>query len=208
MNKKILVLLVVSVLFFACGNKDKSKQVTSDEVKQEKVKVEEAVKITVDDFKEKAESLVGKKVIIAGTVVHVCEHSGKRMHIINTDPDFRVKIESGKILKSFDKELNGSEVLVTGIVKEMKVDETFLANWEKELNEGKKETGTHDGDNHGKEEKVEEAEHDHDSEAQKKEDGLKKIENYRKKITESKKGYISLFSIECESFKVIEKTEK
>ncbi len=207
MNKKILVLLVVSVLFFACGNKDKSKQLTSDEVKQEKVKVEEAVKITVDDFKEKAESLVGKKVIITGTVVHVCEHSGKRMHIINTDPDFRVKIESGKILKGFEKELNGSEVLITGIVKETRIDETTLANMEKELNEAGKKVETHEGDDHGKDE-TGEKKGDHDSDVKNKEKGLKKIENLRKKISESKNGYLSSFSIECESLKIIEKAEK
>lgn len=227
MIRKFFALLVLFVFVFACGDKKGEDQVVKEGVKKETVKTEVIIPLTVANFQEKAEDLIGKKVSVSGTVVHVCQHSGKRLFITDENPDVKIKIEAGKNIAKFEQELNGSDIKVIGIVKEFKIDETYLANWEKELKEGKKDIETHEGHDHAKDKsKADEHKgvhthadgtvHDHSKKDDKKEnkdencetevkdnaEAFKKIAAFRKKIAEGTKGYQAFYSIECESFKV------
>ncbi|MEA3503945.1 MAG: hypothetical protein U9R32_01945, partial [Bacteroidota bacterium] len=137
---------------------------------------------------------IEQQIKITGTVVHICEHGGKRMFIIGDNPEKRIRITADKNVSSFKAELEGSDVTITGIIKEKKIDEAFLTNWETEVksNRGEELEGEH---------KIHTGGLDHD-----KQDGhgnsreLKQISNFRQQIKESKKGYFSLFSIECNKY--------
>jgi hypothetical protein len=224
MTKKIFALMVLLVFVLACADKKAEDKTAKEEVKKEVVKAEAVTPVAVADFEQKAEGLVEKKVSISGTVVHVCEHSGKNIFIVNENPEVKVKIVAGKNIAKFEQELNGTDVEFIGVVKEFKIDEAYLADWEKKLKEGKKDIETHEGHDHAK--KVDEkATHthadgtvhegsEHDKTEVKKEDNceteakdnaeaFKKIADYRKKIAEGTKGYLSFYSVECESFKKI-----
>ncbi len=224
MKRKLLVLVAMALFVFACGDKKAEDKVVKEEVKKEIVKAEVTIPVTVADFQEKAEGLIGKKVSVTGTVTHVCQHSGKKVFIINENPDVKIKIEAGKNIAKFEQELNGSDIEVIGFVKEFKIDEAYLANWEKKLKEGKKDIETHEGHDHAKDEskrvqtqadgtvkdhpkndvkKENKKEDDCETEAKNKAEAIKKIEGYRKKIAEGTKGYLSFYSIVCESFKQI-----
>ena len=54
------------------------------------------------------------------------EHGGKKMFIFDENEDTRVKIEAGEGIPSFDASLEGSDVLVSGMLKELIIDETYL----------------------------------------------------------------------------------
>ena len=71
------------------------------------------------DFPDKAETLLGQKVEISGMVVHVCKHGGKKMFIVGDDPEIRVKIDASEEVTVFSVDLEGSTVLVQGIVQPM-----------------------------------------------------------------------------------------
>ena len=98
MTKKILFGLMAFVLMTACNN----------------LKSDEATPLTTAEFASQAPDLLDKKVTIEGTIMHVCKHGGKKM-FLNDD---RVKIVVSENIASFDPSLEGSDIVLTGIIKE------------------------------------------------------------------------------------------
>jgi len=75
--------------------------------------------LTPETFQENAEKMVGKEVGVKGMVIHVCRHGGKKMFLIGEDPDVRIKITASDKVSSFNTDLEGSIVMVNGIVEPM-----------------------------------------------------------------------------------------
>jgi len=73
--------------------------------------------LTPEKFQEIAVNNVGKEVEIKGMVVHVCKHGGKKLFIIGEDPEKRVKITTSEKVSIFEPELEGSTIMVTGIIE-------------------------------------------------------------------------------------------
>lgn len=88
--------------------------------------------MTVGELMEQAETLVDQTVMVEGTVTHVCKHGGKRLFITD-GMDHEIKVESGENIAQFDATLEGSEVVVEAIVRELRIDEAYLQEWEAEL---------------------------------------------------------------------------
>jgi len=82
----------------------------------------ESIEVGVDNFKEIAPEIVGKKVEISGMVTHVCKHGGKKMFMMDSDADVQVKITTGENIAAFPTDLEGSTVWVSGIVEEIMVE--------------------------------------------------------------------------------------
>lgn len=101
MTRKILFGIMALSLLIACNNQNS----------------EESTTITSAEFATVAENLIDQTVRIEGTVMHVCRHGGKKM-FINED---RVKVIASEKLASFDLALEGSTVIVTGIIREESV---------------------------------------------------------------------------------------
>ncbi|MEA1876057.1 MAG: hypothetical protein U9N86_04275 [Bacteroidota bacterium] len=78
---------------------------------------EQSTTITSAEFATVAENLIDQTVSIEGTVLHICKHGGKKM-FINED---RVKVIASEKLAAFDLALEGSAVIVTGIIREESV---------------------------------------------------------------------------------------
>jgi len=198
MIKRLLVLFVISVFFVSCGSK-------SGPVNEEKAAEVEIPVLSVADFKDEGENFVGENVIIEGTVVHVCQHGGKRMFLIGEDPDVRMKVTVGNDIPSFEVELEGSDVVVYGFVDELRIDEDYLVQWEAELAEESEMTK--------EEEEEEEEEHEghHTGLGEQADQGLhiealEIIQDYRDQIAASEKGYLSFLSVVCSEFE--EKQDK
>ena len=122
MLKKMFFLLALTTFVFACQNDDKNSTAPEDAV---------AV-LTLETFEEKAADFVGQIVNISGMVDHTCKHRGKRMVIIGENPEYRLKIEAGEV-DQFNRELEGSDVSVNGVVTELRMDENYLNDWEEEI---------------------------------------------------------------------------
>lgn len=190
MKKNVLILFVLVGLLVACTNSQK---------KAEKDGSEETVTLSVNDFTSKAGDYVGQEIVIKGTVSHVCKHGGKRMFIFDDNEDNRVKIETGEGISSFDASLEGSDIEVKGVLKELVIDETYLTEWELEVNEEmnnpKADTAASAGhESGGLGESADQGEHI---------SALESIENYRKQIKESGKDHLSFYSVECTSYELI-----
>lgn len=120
MKKSVLILLSLAMLF-SCINQSKSKK---------DAKSAELVVLTVDEIQTKGKDLIGKEVVVKGTVTHVCKESGARCFVMGSTEDVSIRIEAGKI-GSFSQEQMGSDIQVRGILQEVKLDEADLAEMEK-----------------------------------------------------------------------------
>ncbi len=115
MYRNLLLILLVAAFAFAC---DSWKTTTQEQTTQEEeIVIEEPTVVALAEFKDMAETLVGKEVMLEGTVIHVCKHGGKKMFITADDPDIRIKITADDETTAFDPELEGSFVKVFGIVE-------------------------------------------------------------------------------------------
>lgn len=174
--RKIIFVLIGVLALASCNNENKA------------LKDQEAVFISIENFETAALDLVDQKIALEGLVNHVCKHGGKRFFL----GEERIKILASDKIGSFDVALEGSDVLVEGILREERVDEDFLIEWEAELDESTKvreKELEHKG----------EPGHDHD-EGENAEDpnagALKQIKDYREQLADTGKEYLSFFTVE------------
>ena len=152
------------------------------------LKNQEAVVVSLVDFEKEALNLVDQKIALEGTVTYVCKNSGKRFFL----GEERIKIVSSDKIGSFETGLEGSDVLVEGVLREERVDEAFLIEWEAELEETaltKEKELEHKG----------EPGHDQDEETEAEDPNAaarEKIKNYREQMAESGEEYLSFFTVE------------
>ncbi|MBE0646124.1 MAG: hypothetical protein IH600_18725 [Bacteroidetes bacterium] len=122
--KQILSLALIAVLFTACGQK------------QEAENTEAANVMTVSQLLEGPEQYIDKEITLEGTVTHVCKHGGRRIHITDLEPNVKIRIEAPENMPAFARELEGSDVVVTAILRETRIDAAYLDEWEAEVREG------------------------------------------------------------------------
>jgi hypothetical protein len=188
MTKHFLFSLAIIVfLITGCFNQADNDNGTDSEAPAEEV--------TLATLLSETGNFVDKPVKVSGTVDHVCKHGGKKMFIFGKNPDDRIKITTGEKMSSFDPALEGSDVFVSGIVREMRVDEDYLMNWEMELTANKNEKKKHMevGSGEGKHEPGE-------SEENSAADEMNQISSMRKQLEDSGKDHLSFYSIECIEF--------
>lgn len=191
--KKIMLFGIIALLFSACSNSQKPATETSELT----IKSAEPVMITVGSFEAKAADLVGETVTITGTADHICKHDGKKLFLIDTEEEGRVKITSGEGVPAFNADYEGFDFVVTGYVDEMIVDEEYLREWEEEVIEGIDETRHLGGGQPMTEAERAAGVHLDDP-------AMEQIAAYREEMKELGTDKLSFYSIVCTSFDVID----
>ena len=201
MMKKLFMALVVALTFTACNN-------STEQAAPAAIQDENSNVLTVDQLEMSIEDLVGKTVVVAGDVDHVCKHGGTKMVILGDSSDIHIKAteESGNFRAD---EVMDHRVIVTGVVDEFRVDEDYIAKKESELEDMIA--------NGGNEEETEEAEEGHeekgmfpdnDTKHKKQIAGLKKqIEGLQSMLDEAKaegKDHVSFYSVKADTYEVDE----
>ena len=181
MKKEILLLLIVALMAACTNNQSENNNATADETVTE---------LSISDLLADAGNYVGKTVKITGTVDHVCKHGGKKLFIFGDSADDRIKITTGKKMNSFEIELEGSDVVVHGVLQELRVDEDYLANMENDLEKGTEKHET--GDGKGREEEKEGEQGESDEAAQK-----EQIDQLRGQLESCGEDHLSFYSVEC-----------
>ncbi len=188
MTKKLFFLAALAMIFAACN---------STSTDQKEANSEEIAVITCEDFSTSPDDYVGQDISIEGTAVHICKHGGQRMFIVGEDPDERIKITCGEEMEAFEVEMEGSDVVIIGVVDELKIDEAYLSSWENELladnpDSEMKIHGGEDGHEHG-----EEGDDHHETDI---EGELEQINDLRAELKESGKDHLSFYSIIATEF--------
>jgi len=171
---KFLFLVLIS-LFFACNEKPGSSGSSADNAD---VEVIETV-VLVDDLMSDPDAYVGKVIELEGLVTHVCKHSGKRLHLTSAATNEMVRVEATGDITQFERELEGSDVRITGLVQKQVIDEDYLSKWENEM--------ASKGENHDHSESVEESE---------------QITNMRKRLEDSGQDQLVSYWVDGTSFEV------
>ena len=171
----IFLALIVSFVFGCSNNQNKSTEVSDEQSVTEEISSVDVVSLLAE-----AEAFDGKEVLLTGTVVHVCKHSGKRLHLMAADEKTKIRVEAGDI-GQFERELEGSNIVAKGIFRREVIDEAYLAKWAGEL--GK------EGDHKSHEEMEEE-------------EG--KIKQYREMMKETDEGHLENFWVDGISFETVE----
>jgi len=181
MKKTLLPVILIALLFsFGCNQATKE---TAEEV------VIDTALLAVATFDTAAPYYVEEVIWIEGTVYHTCKHGGKRMFIIDGNDSVMVEVTAGGDVVMFDASLEGSRIKVLGILKEERIDEKYLNEWEAEVlkpEEENHEAGLHEGTK-GHEDQPKEAK-------------LEQINNLRQQLRDSGKDHLSFYSIEAISF--------
>lgn len=127
-NKLILAAALLSATLFAtsCGNKQQKKAAeTASEQTADTA-------LSIDSLLADAENLADKEVTIEGVCTHTCKHGAKKIFLMGSDDTKTIRVEAGE-LGSFDPKCVNSIVRVTGTLKEQRIDEAYLQNWEAQL---------------------------------------------------------------------------
>jgi hypothetical protein len=159
------IVLALFVLFFLSSCSKESSEPKNAGTEKKVYSVEDLMS---DSFEYKA-----GLVTVKGLCVHVCAHSGKKMFLTGANPDNKIIIFTSDDISAFDKKYEGSTLEVTGTLEEEKIDMNYLKVWESELAEEQKA----------------------DSAACKFESNMKKIDDFKDRISKSKKGYVSNYSM-------------
>jgi hypothetical protein len=91
--------------------------------------------VGVHDFLHNPHAYAGQKIILRGFVTDVCRRKGCWALLHDSDPDATGPIrvqqdEDGDTFKAFLPELQGKTIQVTGDVKQTKIDNAYLDQWE------------------------------------------------------------------------------
>lgn len=201
MIKRLFLAAIVAFTFAACN--DAAESATMQE---EGVKV-----LTVDELEISIADLVGQDVVVAGDVDHVCKHGGTKMVILGDSTDIHIKSseESGNFRAD---EVMDHRVIVEGIVDEFRVDDSYIAEKEAEL----EEMIASGGDEEAEEEEHEGHEEkgmfpDNDNKHKKKIAGLEKqIAGLKEMLEEARaegKDHVSFYSVKAYSYEIDEDAE-
>jgi hypothetical protein len=177
MFKKLLSLFTLALIILASCNQGTKTPATAV--------VEDTAKLLVASFDTSAYRFVDKPVIIEGTVFHTCKHSGKRLFLVDGTDSIRVKVTTGPDIVKFDEALTGSRIRILGILKEERIDEKYLSEWENEIKKPKEnhETGVHTGAMGHEDQSIQ--------------DKLNQINELRSDIKKSGKDHLSFYSVEA-----------
>lgn len=185
-----IALFAIAIIGTSCGNKQQ-KSVSEATTEQTTSSA-----LEIDSLLANAENLANKEVTIQGVCTHTCKHGAKKIFLMGSDDTQVIRVESGE-LGAFDPKCVNSIVRVTGTLKEQRIDEAYLQNWEAQLkaqaaeNHGTGEAGCDS-------EKKARGETANTPEA--------RITDFRAKIAEQKtktgKEYLSFYFMEATSYEV------
>lgn len=128
-TKKLTIAIALMAITFigtACDNKQ---QKSASEATTEQ---SASSALEIDSLLANAESLAGQEVTIEGVCTHTCKHGAKKIFLMGSDDTQVIRVEAGT-LGAFDPKCVNSIVRVTGILKEQRIDEAYLQNWEAQL---------------------------------------------------------------------------
>lgn len=161
--KKIIFILIVIISTISCKTENKK----AEEVTETKV-VETPI-LAIGEFDTKAAEFVDKEIQIKGIVDHVCKHGGKKLLMVTDEGNVHITSE-----ERFDEALKGSEITLTGVVVEERIDEADCLKMEEDIIKSHSEGQTN--------EEQMKAQQEH-------------VKQYRDQMKAENKAYVSNFSL-------------
>jgi hypothetical protein len=198
--KQIFAFALFALLFSSCGQKQGAENADAGEV------------MTVSQLMEDPAKFLDKEIKIEGTVTHVCKHGGRRIHLTDLEPNVKVRIEAPENMAAFARELEGSDVTVSAVLRETRIDAAYLDEWEAEVRAAEAEVAEEEvsakstadlkGDAKAKADgiHVESAEVEQDNGGHVEPQGMDAINKLREELKASDKSYVSQWYMEAVTY--------
>ena len=187
----IAAIAVAGIINASCGNKQQ--QANSEGATTEVVA---SGAMEIDSLLANAGEFAGQEVTIEGESTHICKHGGRKIFLMGSDDTQTIRVEGGSVGK-FDQKCVNSIVRVTGDLKEQRIDEAYLQNWEAQL-KAKAAEQHGEGEAGCSTEKKARSETANTPEA--------RIADFRAKIADRKaktgKDYLSFYFVEASSYEI------
>ncbi|NCC10122.1 MAG: hypothetical protein EOM31_06385 [Bacteroidia bacterium] len=123
-----VVLMAFAALGTSCGNKQKTSSTTETE------QMAQSSAMEVDTLLARGESLVGQEITVKGVCTHTCAHGAKKIFLMGSDDTQTIRVEATEVIGAFDaKKCVNAIVSVTGVLREQRIDEAYLQNWEEQV---------------------------------------------------------------------------
>ena len=174
MKSSKILFIILTLAFFSCSQNTTKEDTT--EIQEENVST--AI-IYVDELLNNPDDFVGQKIQLTGLVTHVCKHSGKRLHLTSAESNNMIRVEAAEGINQFQRELEGSNIVVEGVMQKEVINEDYIAKWENERK----------GEGH---ESHEEANHEETEE---------QVLNMKKRLADSGKDELVTYWVDGNSFK-------
>ena len=122
--KKLFFSVAILLIMVSCNFSEK-KQSSDQNSSEIELKSDQEEILTVEKLLANPEVYLNKNISLQGLCVHTCKHSGKKMFLQGTNEDELVLVLAGDNVPTFEQELTGSQVIVTGLLtaKESEMDE-------------------------------------------------------------------------------------
>ena len=186
----VAVMMFAACVLSSCGGGKKQAQ-----------NAEEAVAVmSIDEVMAKAADLIDQTVTIEGVCTHTCSHGAKKMFLVGSDDSKTLRVEAGE-LGAFDTKVVNNVVTVKGTLKEERIDEAYLQDWETRL---KNETA----EKHGNEEGEGGCDTEKNARGETADTPEGRIADFRAKIAAEKeatgKEYLSFYQVVADSYEINE----
>jgi len=122
--KKLILVLVIAISVIACKTEVKKTDASETPTAEQIV---ETPLLALGEFDTKAGDFISKEVKVKGIVDHVCKHGGKKLLLVTDEGDVHITSD-----ERFDEALMGSELELTGVVLEERIDESYLLKMEED----------------------------------------------------------------------------
>ena len=184
----LLIVLISIITFTNCTNNKNTGETKSEQNP-----------VTVDQVLANAEHETDNTVFIEGLCTHVCSHGGKKLFLMGDDDSNTIRVETNDALGAFKSECVNSMIQVKGTLKEERIDEAYLTQWEARIAAGTVEEHGEDGEGCETELKAQ-GQEDVASE-------VGRIKDFREKIAERNKtegkNYLSFYYIEAKEYTIL-----
>jgi hypothetical protein len=140
--KQLLLLMFIVVALFSCNSKNRTENAENMATEEIAATVIDEPVFGLDDLMAVADKEVDKEVKVTGYVTHTCIHAGKRCFIVGESQKVSIRIEAKGNIGGFNRELVGSKIEVTGILKENRLYQEDIDKREEVTNLKKQEDGS------------------------------------------------------------------
>ena len=189
-NVNLFLIALASFLIFASCTSNKKTGETNNA---------EQTYATVDEILANAEQKIENTVLVEGVCTHICSHGGQKLFLMGEDDSNIIRVETNDVLGAFKAECVNSIIQIKGTLKEERIDEAYLTQWETRIVEGTVEEHGEDGEGCATELKAQ-GQEDVDSET-------RRIKDFREKIAERNKtegkNYLSFYYIGAIEYTVL-----
>ncbi|MDR2086704.1 MAG: hypothetical protein LBP72_05965 [Dysgonamonadaceae bacterium] len=129
--KQTFLLIVLSSVLFSCNGNKKTAIEESNSVGASTFA--ELPVFELDNLLQVAEQELDKTVKVVGYVTHTCKHSGKRCFIVGKSQQASMRVEAKGEIGGFNRELVGSKLEITGVLKERRLTQEYIDQMEKNV---------------------------------------------------------------------------